>query len=122
MIVTTDENREVSLNHKDQGAPHGGASCRDSVTGDLHWYPGVSIVGDVLQCFISPANRDSGSSMRLSRSRLQSTSRRRGTPPKEFPTMTGDNSQRTPLLKGWGVGGIFVKFLAARLPHSKVAR
>jgi hypothetical protein len=52
---TIDENREVSLNHKNQGAPHGGASCRDSVLSDLHCYPGVSILGEVLRCFIRPA-------------------------------------------------------------------
>jgi hypothetical protein len=62
---TIDENREVSLNHKNQGAPHGGASCRDSVLGDLHCYPGVSILGEVLRCFIGPANRGNGSSMRF---------------------------------------------------------
>jgi hypothetical protein len=35
-MPVNDESSKVSLNHNDQGAtPDGGASCRDSVIGDL---------------------------------------------------------------------------------------
>src|SRR6266481_6443179 len=45
-MPVSDANSKVSLNHNDQDAtPHGGASCCGSVIGDLHWYPGVSRVG-----------------------------------------------------------------------------
>jgi hypothetical protein len=37
-MPASDANSKVNLNHNDQDAtPHGGASCCDSVIGDLHW-------------------------------------------------------------------------------------
>jgi hypothetical protein len=47
-MPASDASSKVSLNHNDQDAtPHGGASCCDSMIGDLHWYIAYPKLQDV---------------------------------------------------------------------------
>jgi hypothetical protein len=55
--------------------PHGGASCCDSVVGDLHWYPGVSLSPVTFCCVLSVQQIEAkGSSTRCTHQVLRRTS------------------------------------------------
>ena len=82
-MPVSDASSKASLNHNDQDAtPHGGASCCDSVVGDLHWYPGVSLSPVTFCCVLSvQQNRGERIIDAVLRLRLQGASRRRAIVP-----------------------------------------
>jgi hypothetical protein len=105
-MAVSDANSKVSLNHNDQDAtPHGGASCCDSVIGDLHWYPDVS-PSPVTFCSVSvQQNRGERIIDAVLRLRLQGASRRRAIVPSRQRALSENTSTSRYLAPGGGYFG-----------------